>query len=230
MTEPMFELVMPIEQALREAADVPLPEQPEPDGGWLPDQLVDVLAVDPTLKLDIRYATDDNFMGAAVYDVAAAVLHRPVAEDLARCHSELKQDGYGITVYDGYRPFLITVAMYLATPAPLRDEFLAKPARGSIHNRAAAVDIGLFHLDTGKPAPMPSAYDEFTDRAAVTYADGPQEPLARRDRLIAVMADHGFAVYKGEWWHFNHPDAKRYRINNTPLKDVLDQAQDPATP
>ena len=221
MTERQFELVIPMETALRIAEGYPMPIQEEPEGGWLEDDLVDVRAVDPTFQLDVRYATTNNFMGSKIYEVAAAVLHRPVAEDLARCHAELKQDGYGIIVFDGYRPFSASVAMYLATPAPLRDEFLAKPHRGSIHNRGAAVDIGLYHLDTGKPAEMPSDFDEFTDRAEYDYDGGPEEPRQRRDRLLAVMADHGFRVYKEEWWHFNHPNARRYRLNDTPLRDVV---------
>ncbi|MEM1444780.1 MAG: M15 family metallopeptidase [Planctomycetota bacterium] len=216
-----FELVMPMEEAIRLALEYDVPEQEAPEGGWLEDDHVEVTAIDDTFKLDVRYATDDNFMGTAVYEIAAAVLQRPVAEDLARCNAELKQRGYGIVVFDGYRPYYLTVAMYLATPAPLRDEFLAKPARGSIHNRGAAVDIGLYHLETGQIAEMPSAFDEFTDRAEWDYAGGPQEPRDRRDLLIDVMHDHGFLVYKEEWWHFNHPDARRYRLGNVKLKDVV---------
>lgn len=216
-----FELVMPMAEAIELARGYAVPEQEAPEGGWLEDDLVDVTVVDETLKLDVVYATDQNFMGTAVYDVAAAVLQRPVAEDLARCNAELKQRGYGVVVYDGYRPYYVTVAMYLATPEPLRDEFLAVPERGSIHNRGAAVDIGLYHLDSGKIAEMPSGFDEFTDRAEWDYAGGPKELRDRRDLLIAVMRDHGFRVYKEEWWHFNHPDARRYRLGNVALRDVV---------
>ncbi len=232
MTERAFELVIPMDKALQIAEGYPMPREDEPEGGWLEDDLVDVLTVDETLQLDVRYATANNFMGAPIYEVAAAVLHRPVAEDVARVNAELKHDGYGLIVFDGYRPFSATVAMYLATPAPLRDEFLAKPHRGSIHNRGAAVDVGLYHVETGEPARMPSDFDEFTDRAGVDYADGPADALRRRDRLIAVMADHGFRVYKEEWWHFNHPDARRYRLNDTPLRDVVAALKDeaPASP
>ncbi|MEM7578123.1 MAG: M15 family metallopeptidase [Planctomycetota bacterium] len=216
-----FELTMPMAEAIALARDYELPMQDAPEGGWLDDDLVDVTTIDDTLKLDVRYATDDNFMGTAVYDVAAAVLQREVAEDVARCNAELKQRGYGIVVFDGYRPYYLTVAMYLATPATLRDEFLAKPARGSIHNRGAAVDLGLYHLDSGEAAAMPSGFDEFTDRAAWDYDGGPAELRERRDLLIRVMHDHGFRVYAGEWWHFNHPHARRYRIGNVALRDVV---------
>lgn len=216
-----FELVMPMAEAIALGRTYTVPAEEEPEGGWLDDDLVDVLEVDETLKLDVRYATADNFMGVAVYDVAAAVLQRPVAEDLARCNAELKQRGHGIVVFDGYRPYYLTVAMYLATPAPLRDQFLAKPARGSIHNRGAAVDIGLYHLESGQIAEMPSGFDEFTDRAAWDYAGGPIESRERRDLLIRIMHDHGFRVYKQEWWHFNHPDARKYRIGNVALGELV---------
>lgn len=227
MSEPMFELVMPIDEALRRAAEVPVPHYDPPEGGWLPDDLVDALEVDPTFHVDPRYATDNNFMGAAVYDAKIVALQRPVAEDLARVHSELKQDGFGIILYDGYRPFTVTVAMWLVTPEALQEEFLANPKRGSIHNRGAAVDLGLYHTDTGETVTMPSDFDEFTQRADVRYNEGPPEPLARRDHLIAVMADHGFRVYQEEWWHFNHPDAKRYRINTVPLSEIEAKQHEP---
>ncbi|MEM8781955.1 MAG: M15 family metallopeptidase, partial [Planctomycetota bacterium] len=220
-----FELVMPMAEAIALARTYEVPEQEAPEGGWLDDDLVDVTAIDDTFQLDVRYATDDNFMGTAVYEVAAAVLQRPVAEDLARCNAELKQSGYGVVVFDGYRPYYLTVAMYLATPAPLRDEFLAKPRRGSIHNRGAAVDIGLYHLDSGELARMPSGFDEFTDRAQWDYAGGPKELRDRRDLLIAVMHDHGFRVYREEWWHFNHPDAWRYRLGNVALREVVGEVR-----
>ncbi len=221
MTERLFEPVMPIAEALEKARTFAIPVQDEPEGGWLADDLVDVTEIDPAFKLDVRYATDNNFMGGAVYEVAGAVLQRPVAEDLAKVQAELKHDGYGIVVFDGYRPFYVTVAMWLVTPEHLREDFVAKPHRGSIHNRGAAVDIGLYHLDSGEQAEMPSDYDEFTERAAFDFAGGSDAVRQRRDRLIACMADHGFRVYRAEWWHFNHPDARRYRINNTPLREIV---------
>lgn len=181
--------------------------------------LVDLETVVPRLKLDVRYATDDNFMGAAFYSQARAFLQRPAAEALARVADSLETLGYGLVVYDGYRPWSVTWAFWQATPVALRN-YVANPANGSRHNRGGAVDLGLYHLDTGATAEMPSEYDEFTRRADPFYPGGTSLARWHRDLLIRAMRAEGFSVNPDEWWHFDHRDWADYPILNVPFEDI----------
>ena len=112
--------------------------------------LVELVTLDPTIKLDIRYATANNFTGRKVYPDARAFLQRPAAEALVAAHRELAREGYGVLVHDGYRPWSITKVFWDVTPPHLR-EFVADPATGSKHNRGCAIDLTLYELKTGKP-------------------------------------------------------------------------------
>jgi D-alanyl-D-alanine dipeptidase len=181
--------------------------------------LVELVKLDPTIKLDIRYATANNFTGKKVYPEARAFLQRPAAEALVAAHRELAREGYGLLVHDGYRPWSITKVFWEVTPPHLR-EFVADPATGSKHNRGCAVDLTLYELKTGKPVEMPSAYDEFSPRAYPDYTGGPAEARARRDLLRKVMERHGFTVEPNEWWHFNYKDWREYPILDIPFSAI----------
>jgi D-alanyl-D-alanine dipeptidase len=173
--------------------------------------LVELVKLDRTLKLDIRYATTNNFTGKKVYPEARAFLQRPAAESLVAAHRELAREGYGLLIHDGYRPWSITKVFWDVTPPNLR-EFVADPAQGSKHNRGCAVDLTMYELKSGKTVEMPSAYDEMTPRAYPTYDGGPADARARRDLLRAAMERHGFTVEPNEWWHFNYKDWREYPI------------------
>src|SRR6185312_821834 len=134
-----------------------------------PQALVELTRLDPTIKLEIRYATTNNFVGSKFYDEARAFMQRPAAEAVARANQALRPLGYGLLIHDAYRPWYVTKMFWDATP-PGKRWMVANPAEGSKHNRGAAVDLTLFDLRTGKPVDMPSTYDESTDRA---YADWP---------------------------------------------------------
>ena len=194
-------------------------DPPAEVGEFKPADLVELTDLDDTIALDVRYATEDNFMGAIMYTQARAFLQRPAAEALVRAHQSLKEKGLGIIVYDGYRPWTITKMFWDATPKHQRD-FVANPADGSRHNRGCAVDIGLYKLATGEPVEMPSEYDEFTPRAYVDYAEGPNEAREARSLLIDVMESNGFAVYSKEWWHFDFHDWRAYPILNIPFEEL----------
>ena len=171
--------------------------------------LVELIKLDPTIKLDIRYATTNNFTGKKVYPEARAFLQRPAAEELVAAHRELAREGYGLLIHDGYRPWAITKVFWEVTPPHLR-EFVADPATGSKHNRGCAVDLTMYELKSGNTVEMPSGYDEMTPRAYPNYDGGPADARARRDLLRAVMERHGFTVEPNEWWHFNYKDWREY--------------------
>src|SRR5882762_6333613 len=128
----------------------------EPGPFRKPD-LVELIKLDPTIKLDIRYATKNNFVGKAVYKQARAFLQRPAAEALVRINQNLRKHGYGLVVFDGYRPWSVTKVFWDVTPAD-KKIFVADPSKGSRHNRGCAVDLTLFELKTGLQVKMPSEY------------------------------------------------------------------------
>ena len=150
-------------------------------------------------------------MGRVLYPSARALLQRPAAEALARVHAALAPHGLGLLVYDAYRPWSVTRAMWDETPEEQR-RFVADPATGSKHNRGCAVDATLCEVASGVALPMPSAFDEFTERASADYAGGSAEGRANRARLIDAMASEGFAVNPREWWHFGFRDWAAYPV------------------
>ncbi len=126
--------------------------------------LVELITFDKTLKLDIRYARTDNFVGKAVYAEARAFMQRPAAEALVRVHRKLKKRNLGLVIFDGYRPWSVTKLFWEVTPEDKR-KFVANPKTGSRHNRGCAVDLSMFDLKTGKLVEMPTDFDDFTDKA-----------------------------------------------------------------
>jgi D-alanyl-D-alanine dipeptidase len=218
--------VRPVEVLRREAmaATPPLEENHlrRPD-------LVDLATLDVDLRFDIRYATTENFMGAAFYDQPRAFLQRPAAEALARAARRVAEDGFGLLIHDAYRPWFVTWMFWHATP-PAQRMFVANPASGSRHNRGAAVDLTLYDLATGQPVTMPSGYDEFSPRASPDYPGGTTAQRHHRDLLRRAMEAEGFRVYHSEWWHFDHRDWRMYPILNLPFEalDPLARPDDPA--
>ncbi|CAL1240528.1 D-alanyl-D-alanine dipeptidase (modular protein) [Candidatus Methylocalor cossyra] len=184
-----------------------------------PVELVELSALDPTLHFDIRYATAHNFTGRPLYAQARAFLQRPAAEALVRAHRALCQQGYGLVVYDAYRPWSVTRALWdAASSAARREGFVADPAVGSKHNRGCAVDVGLYALATGQEVPMPSGYDEFSERAKPTYPGGTAAARAARDTLRRALEAEGFTVSDQEWWHFDYRDWPRYPVLDVPFE------------
>jgi D-alanyl-D-alanine dipeptidase len=192
---------------------------PRERGPFRKPDLVEIATLDPSIHLDIRYATANNFIGRPVYPEARAFLQRPAAEALARASARLRAGGYGIVVFDGYRPWRVTKLFWDITPAGKKD-FVADPRKGSRHNRGCAVDLSLYDLATGREVEMPSGYDEMTERAHPDYAGGSSEARQRRDLLRAAMEAEGFSVYEVEWWHFDYRDWRAYPILDLPFSDL----------
>jgi D-alanyl-D-alanine dipeptidase len=182
-------------------------------------KLVELITLDPTIKLDIRYATDDNFVGKKVYPEARAFLQKPAAKAVAKVHKELRDRGLGLVIFDGYRPWSITKLFWEVTPDEKR-KFVANPAKGSKHNRGCAVDLSMFDLKTGKLVEMPSGYDEFSERASPDYKGGTTEQTANRELLRKLMEDAGFTVNPNEWWHFDHKDWEKYAIYDISFEEA----------
>lgn len=182
-------------------------------------KLVELITLDPTIKLDIRYATDDNFVGKTVYPEARAFLQKPAAKAVAKVHKKLRELGLGLVIFDGYRPWSITKLFWEVTPDDKR-KFVADPAKGSKHNRGCAVDLSIFDLKTGKLVDMPSGYDEFTERASPDFKGGTAEQTANRELLRKLMEDVGFTVNPNEWWHFDYKDWESYAIYDISFEEA----------
>ncbi|MDR7868492.1 MAG: M15 family metallopeptidase [Sporomusaceae bacterium] len=182
-------------------------------------ELVNVLSLDATINVDIRYATDNNFIGAPLYDRPRAYLRRPAAEALVRVHKKLALHGYGIIIHDAYRPWMVTKMFWDATPESQK-QFVADPAKGSCHNRGGAVDVALCELATGQPVEMLSDYDEFSLRAHSAYPGGTAHQRRSRDALRIYMESEGFGVYEDEWWHFDYKDWRKYPVMNITFAEL----------
>ena len=180
----------PVEELRAEALKL---QPPHEDGAFLKPDLVELVTLDPTIKLDVRYATTNDFLGTPVYTQARAFLQRPAAEALVRANHELKALGFGLIIHDGYRPWYVTKIFWDATPDD-KKIFVANPQAGSKHNRGCAVDLSLYDLKTGLEVAMPSGYDEMSERAYADYPGGTDEERARRALLKQAMEKQGFAV------------------------------------
>jgi D-alanyl-D-alanine dipeptidase len=194
-------------------------QPPKEIGDFRRPDLVELITLDPTIKLDIRYATTNNFLSTPMYSQARAFLQRPAAEALVRVSATLRANGYGLMVYDGYRPWYVTEMFWEATPND-KKIFVADPRNGSRHNRGCAVDLTLYDLKTGTAVKMPSGYDEMSERAYADYTGGSPEERERRAILRAAMEKEGFTVYPQEWWHFDYKDWKYYSILNVRFEDL----------
>lgn len=215
--------VRPVDDLIAEALRASPPAQ---SGEFLPTDLVELRRIDPAIRLDVRYATTNNFLGSVFYRQARAFLQRPAAEALARAGARLRARGYGLLVHDGYRPWYVTKVFWDATPEN-QHVFVANPANGSRHNRGCAVDLSLYELATGRTVEMVSTYDETTDRAYPDYPGTTSLQRWHRDLLREAMEAEGFTVYRAEWWHYDFRDWHRYRVENVRFEDIAPAATGP---
>src|SRR5215467_12421423 len=192
---------------------------PEEKGKFRPSDLVELAPLDRDIRLDIRYATANDFLGLPVYTQARAFLERPAAEALVRALARLKPLGYGLLIHDGYRPWYVTKIFWDATPADGKI-FVADPAQGSRHNRGCAVDLTLYDLKTGEPVEMTGLYDEMSPRSFPDYSGGTSLQRWHRDLLRWAMESEGFTVFESEWWHFDYKDWHEYAIGNVPFEKL----------
>ena len=171
--------------------------------------LVDLKKYIPSLKLDIRYSTKNNFLGEPVYNSARAFLRLPAAVAIKKIQNELNLIGLGLKIFDAYRPYSATVKFYDKVKDTI---YVASAYTGSRHNRGCAVDLTLISLKTGKPLDMPTGFDSFLEKAHSDYLKLPASEIKNRDLLIGVMAKYGFINLDSEWWHYDFKEWKKFDL------------------
>lgn len=186
--------------------------------------LIDLMALSiqeqAPVTFDIRYASENNFTGKKIYDSPRAFLMAEAALSLIKTAQNLKQKGYGLRIFDAYRPWHVTA--YFWTYYPESHLYLADPNQGSRHNRGCAVDLTLYDLATNRDVQMPSHYDEFNEKAHLNYAGGTDAERQARSILQSTMLDAGFTAHTHEWWHFDYIGWEKYRVRDDDF-ETLDQ-------
>jgi D-alanyl-D-alanine dipeptidase len=172
--------------------------------------LVDVRSLDPTILVDLRYASTNNFTGAVLpgYGAPRALLRREAARALARVAARLRTGGLGLRIWDAYRPLRATRAMVVWAERTGRTDLLDQEyiARRSRHNLGVAVDLTLVDLVTRTELDMGTPFDTFSAAAHTANAEG--RILRYRQILVRAMEEEGFQNYENEWWHFSYPVAE----------------------
>ena len=177
--------------------------------------LVEATTRVPDLVVELRYATDENFLGRAVYPEDARCLLLPaVAERLARAERALEAAGFRLKAWDCYRPLRVQWAMWRLVHRP---GYVADPRMGSNHNRGAAVDVTLVTRD-GAAVDMPTPFDTFGPEAHHGSSAGTAEARANRERLRRAMMEAGFRPNRMEWWHYDAPEARGVPVLDVPLE------------
>jgi D-alanyl-D-alanine dipeptidase len=194
-------------------AEKALPTQP---ASAATNQLVDIHSINPRILLDIRYATANNFTHRPLYSQARCLLRASIAADLAQVQASLEAQGLGLKVYDCYRPLSVQRKMWRIMPD---SRYVANPAVGSRHNRGSAVDVTLVDRE-GQELEMPTAFDDFSDRAHLDYRGGSAESRRHRQILQQVMNQHGFISLPTEWWHFDGRNWHQYQVMDVPLEQI----------
>lgn len=173
-------------------------------------QMINLRKKMPGIKLDLKYATADNFMHEKLYPpVTTTFLRKPAADALKKVVKELKRDYLTVKIFDAYRPYSVTEKMWEKVKD---DRYAADPSKGSGHNRGAAVDLTLIDLNTGKELPMGTGFDNFTDTAHSDFSSLPQRDLKNREILKTVMEKYGFKQLSTEWWHFYLPNSSDFEL------------------
>ena len=166
---------------------------------------------------DIRYATSNNFTKEIVYDTAAVYLSIDARNALIKVADFLKPLNVGLVIYDAYRPYRYTVKFWEI----IHDErYVADPKKGSRHNRGCAVDVGLYNLKTGMPLDMPTAYDDFSERASVSSKDRTKLQSKNVELLQKAMTSCGFQLFATEWWHFDYSGWQQYPIYDISFQEL----------
>lgn len=181
--------------------------------------MLELIELDNSIKLDIRYARHDNFVGRPVYMEARAFLKKETAMALLRVNENVAADGYGVVVFDAYRPLSVT-KLFWETATEDQKKYVADPTVGSRHNRGCAVDLSLYHRSDGEHLEMPSDFDEFNEKAHPDFRGGTALQRQNRDYLRRKMETEGFDVNPNEWWHFDHKDWSLHEIMDIPFGEL----------
>lgn len=182
-------------------------------------QLVDLTKIVPGIKLDLRYASDNNCFGFPIVDVPKAYLEQESAMALARVQKRLADYGYGLVVWEAYRPWSVSKLAYDAFPDD-KKSMLPTPEEGFSHNTGRAVDLSLYYLETGDLVGMISDFDEPSVRQYTKFAGGTELERYQRDLLHQLMSLEGFKGSDMEWWHFDYQPDSIYSHLNLPLQEL----------
>lgn len=162
-------------------------------------QWTELIRLDSTILLDIRYATPNNFVGQVMYGCPRCFLRPEAAQAVLAAHQELKTEGLGLKIFDCYRPRDVQWKLWEIMPKP---GFVADPRKGSIHNRGGAVDITIVD-SLGQELDMGTDFDYFGPEANHNYQNLSEEILTNRRQLKDLLKKHGFSAIRSEWWHYN---------------------------
>jgi len=180
------------------------------------DLLYNISVINARIILDMKYATSDNFLRRSLYSRAKAYARKTVAFKLDRVQKELEKRGLGLKIWDAYRPLPVQQELWNMMPD---ERYVADPKKGSAHNRGAAVDVTL--VDSyGNELAMPTAFDDFSERAHLDYMDLPEDVLAHRALLVQAMKDQGFVPLKTEWWHYSDTEAEAYKLLSISFEEL----------
>jgi D-alanyl-D-alanine dipeptidase len=171
-------------------------------------RLVNLKEVDDSWVIESPYATADNMAKAVLYPKNELYLEASAAERLGRVQKKLQQQHLRLKIYDAYRPLSVQKKLWQVLPDPT---YVADPAKGSRHNRGSAVDVTLVDQQ-GKELPMPTEFDEFSEKAHHDYSDLPVEVLRNRQLLKEAMVAEGFEPLDSEWWHYDAPGWRRFPV------------------
>ena len=180
------------------------------------DPMVEVTTVCPTIFYELRYATTRNFTGQQIYPTKArCLLRQAVCLRLKQVQEQLQPLGYGLKIWDAYRPAWAHEALWKATPNP---EYVAAPSQGgSWHTWGTAVDVTLVDLK-GREVPMATDFDDFTAAAKSDYVGSDPTIRTRMVLLRTVMINAGFRGLRDEWWHFIAVDTNQFYPVKMPLE------------
>lgn len=207
---PVEEISPPVEE--EKENPLPLEEEVSPS---VPDfdtaQWEEVVRISPAILLDLRYATENNFVKEKMYDCPRCFLRPEVARAVVRAHESLEKQGYGLKMYDCYRPRPIQWKLWSKVPDT---RYVADPKKGSMHNRGMAVDLTIVDKE-GNELDMGTEYDYFGKEAYHEFTDLPKDVLQNRQLLLKTMEENGLHRTPTEWWHYS------YQAKTFPLEDWL---------
>ena len=184
--------------------------------------MIEIKTLVPGIVYDLRYATNNNFTHKKLYENGKQTFLRlPVASALQKVQYDLTQRGYGLKIFDAYRPYAVTKKMWDL----IHDErYVANPLKGSGHNRGLAVDLTIINLKDGSELNMGTGFDNFTDTAHQTFKNLPEDVLANRKFLKEIMEKYGFKALETEWWHYSWPNDRNYEVLDIDFKKLMKQS------
>lgn len=192
---------------------------PDEDELFIFNDLVKVRDIDPTILVELRYATENNFTEQILYPFELCLLRKSTAEKLAAVQAEVREDGYRLKIWDAYRPLGVQEKLWEVVSDPV---YVANPALGSNHNRGAAVDVTLVNKD-GEELVMPTGFDDFSEQASRNYSNIPDEAEKNMNYLAEVMIRNGFTPIQSEWWHYNDEDIQDYELLDVSFEEFIEQ-------